>query len=91
MRIAAIRGRAFFVDVVSGEPPFGCVDRFNSSSGWPSFTKLLAPENVVEIEDNNHSVTYLTQFSEDGAKRLMARTRQRFRPSSGRSGGCSRI
>jgi peptide methionine sulfoxide reductase MsrB len=54
---------------VSGEPPIASVDRFDSSSGWPSFTKPLAPENVVEIGDNNHRITYLTQFSEDGAKR----------------------
>jgi peptide methionine sulfoxide reductase MsrB len=61
MRIATIRGRAF--------PPFASVDRFDSSSGWPSFTKPLVPENVVEIGDTNHSITYLTQFSKDGAKR----------------------
>ena len=63
------KGSGIFVDVVSGEPPFASVDRFDSSSGWPSFTKPLAPENVVEIGDNNHCITYLTQFSEDGAKR----------------------
>lgn len=38
---------SIFVDVASGEPPFASVDRFDSSSGWPSFTEPLAPENVV--------------------------------------------
>ena len=80
------QGSDIFVDVVSGDPPIASVDRFDSSSGWPSFTKPLAPENVVKIEDNNHCITYLTQFSEDGA-----RTRQRCCPSSGRCGGSSRI
>ena len=40
-----------YVDVVSGEPLFASVDKFDSGTGWPSFTKPLEPENVVENVD----------------------------------------
>jgi methionine-R-sulfoxide reductase len=40
-----------YVDVVSGEPLFSSNDKFKSGTGWPSFTKPLRPENIVEKED----------------------------------------
>jgi len=40
-----------YVDVVSGEPLFASLDKFNSGSGWPSFTKPLARNNIVEKVD----------------------------------------
>jgi methionine-R-sulfoxide reductase len=46
-----------YVDVVSGEPLFASVNKFDSSSGWPSFTKPIEPENVVENTDANHGMT----------------------------------
>ncbi len=40
-----------YVDIVSGEPLFSSLDKYKSGTGWPSFTKPLAPENIVEKTD----------------------------------------
>ncbi len=40
-----------YVDIVSGEPLFSSVDKYDSGTGWPSFTKPLEPGNIVEKED----------------------------------------
>ena len=40
-----------YVDIVSGEPLFSSKDKFDSGTGWPSFSKPLVPENIVEHED----------------------------------------
>ena len=42
-----------YVDIVSGEPLYSSLDKFESGTGWPSFTRPLEPGNVVEREDNS--------------------------------------
>jgi methionine-R-sulfoxide reductase len=40
-----------YVDVASGEPLFSSLDKFDSGTGWPSFTKPLEPAHIVERKD----------------------------------------
>lgn len=42
--------------MVSGEPLFASVDKYDSNSGWPSFTRPIARTNVVERQDSSHGM-----------------------------------
>lgn len=42
-----------YVDIVSGEPLFSSGDKFDSGTGWPSFTKPLVTDNIKELEDRS--------------------------------------
>ncbi len=46
-----------YVDVVSGEPLFSSLDKYDSGTGWPSFTRPLASDNIVEKTDGGHFMT----------------------------------
>jgi methionine-R-sulfoxide reductase len=45
-----------YVDVITGEPLFSSRDKYDSGSGWPSFTQPLVPENIIEKEDSSHGM-----------------------------------
>jgi methionine-R-sulfoxide reductase len=68
-----------YVDVVSGEPLFSSLDKFDSGTGWPSFTKPLVPANVKTKTDNSlfmsrtevrsaHADSHLGHLFDDGPK-----------------------
>lgn len=68
-----------YVDVVSGEPLFSSLDKYDSGTGWPSFTKPLEPGNIVEKEDrrlfmkrtevkSKHADSHLGHVFPDGPK-----------------------
>ncbi len=46
-----------YVDIVSGEPLFSSLDKFDSGTGWPSFTKPLEPANITEKVDKGFFMT----------------------------------
>jgi peptide-methionine (R)-S-oxide reductase len=55
-----------YVDIVSGEPLFASLDKFDSHCGWPSFTKPIAGAGVVEHKDLSHGMVR-TEVRSDGA------------------------
>ena len=66
-----------YVDVVSGEPLFSSLDKFDSGTGWPSFTKPLEPSNVQTKTDRSlfmertevrstHADSHLGHLFDDG-------------------------
>lgn len=48
--------KGLYVDVVSGEPLFSSEDKYDSGSGWPSFTKPFQGTKVVEKADRTHGM-----------------------------------
>jgi len=74
-----------YVDVITGEPLFSSLDKFDSGTGWPSFTKPIAKDSVVEKRDSSFGMertearskssdSHLGHVFEDGP----APTRERF-------------
>jgi len=59
-----------YVDIVSGEPLFSSTDKFDSGTGWPSFTKPLEAENVVEKEDRSLFMVRVEVRSKHGDSHL---------------------
>ena len=66
-----------YVDIVSGEPLFSSLDKYDSGTGWPSFTQPLDPENIVTHTDfklflprtevrSKHAGSHLGHVFDDG-------------------------
>jgi peptide methionine sulfoxide reductase msrA/msrB len=59
-----------YVDIVSGEPLFSSTDKFDSGTGWPSFTQPLEPDNIVEKTDRSFFMSRTEVRSKHGDSHL---------------------
>ncbi|MCX6678320.1 MAG: bifunctional methionine sulfoxide reductase B/A protein [Methanothrix sp.] len=59
-----------YVDVLSGEPLFGSLDKFDSGTGWPSFTRPLKDENVINKVDNSYGMNRVEVRSKNADSHL---------------------
>jgi methionine-R-sulfoxide reductase len=59
-----------YVDVVSGEPLFSSLEKFDSGTGWPSFSRPLEPAQVTEHADDAHGMRRVEVKSADAGSHL---------------------
>jgi methionine-R-sulfoxide reductase len=59
-----------YVDIVSGEPLFSSSDKYDSGTGWPSFTKPIKPDQIVEKEDRSFFMKRIEVRSKDANSHL---------------------
>jgi methionine-R-sulfoxide reductase len=64
------KAAGIYVDVVTGEPLFSSLDKFDSGTGWPSFTRPIAPEAVAERTDEAHGMVRVEVRSRRGDSHL---------------------
>lgn len=64
------KAAGIYVDIASGEPLFSSTDKFDSGTGWPSFTKPLEPENIVEKKDRSFFMVRVEVRSKHGDSHL---------------------
>lgn len=59
-----------YVDIVSGEPLFTSLDKFDSGCGWPSFSKPINQQQIIEKEDNSHGMNRIEVRSSEADSHL---------------------
>ncbi|WP_370528035.1 peptide-methionine (R)-S-oxide reductase MsrB [Gilliamella sp. M0320] len=59
-----------YVDIVSGEPLFTSLDKFDSGCGWPSFAKPINQQQIIEKEDNSHGMNRIEVRSSEADSHL---------------------
>ena len=59
-----------YVDIVSGEPLFASINKFDSGTGWPSFTVPIDPDNVILNEDRSYGMVRTEVRSRHGDSHL---------------------
>ncbi len=59
-----------YLDAISGVPLFSSEDKFNSGTGWPSFTRPITPEAVVELPDYSHGMVRIEVRAKDSNSHL---------------------
>ncbi len=64
------KAAGIYVDVVSGEPLFASIHKYDSGSGWPSFTRLIVEENVIKRMDDSHGMRRAEVRSKHGDSHL---------------------
>lgn len=62
--------KGIYVDVVTGEPLFSSTDKFESSCGWPAFSKPIEEPSVVELPDTSHNMVRVEVRSRVGNSHL---------------------
>jgi len=62
--------KGIYVDIVTGEPLFSSTDKFESSCGWPAFSKPIEAPALVELEDNSHGMQRIEVRSRAGDSHL---------------------
>ena len=63
--------KGIYVDIVTGEPLFSSTDKYESSCGWPAFTKPIEEPSIVELEDLSHEMQRIELRSRAGNSHLM--------------------
>lgn len=59
-----------YVDVISGKPLFASTDKFDSGTGWPSFTRPVDEAEIVEVRDTSHGMVRTEVRSKSGDAHL---------------------
>ena len=62
--------QGIYVDIVSGEPLFTSLDKFDSGCGWPSFSKPINQQQIIEKEDNSHGMNRIEVRSSEADSHL---------------------